>query len=94
MAFEKGRKFSTGTSVHRKRQMSTLVEKEGHFGPALTVCLLAFMSSHWKERRVLGRWILSVPSWAWLSPQLAVRKHCEMPPCPFQHLTSYFGIPH
>lgn len=37
MAFEKGRKFSTGTSVHRKRQMSTLVEKEGHFGPALTV---------------------------------------------------------
>jgi len=38
MAFEKGRKFSTGTSVHRKRQMSTLVEKEGHFGPALTVC--------------------------------------------------------
>ena len=38
MAFEKGRKFSTGTSVHRKRQMSTLVEREGHFGPALTVC--------------------------------------------------------
>lgn len=38
MAFEKSRKFSTGTSVHRKRQMSTLVEKEGHFGPALTVC--------------------------------------------------------
>ena len=37
MALEKGRKFSTGTSVHRKRQMSTLVEKEGHFGPALTV---------------------------------------------------------
>lgn len=38
MAFEKSRKFSTGTSVHRKRQMSTLIEKEGHFGPALTVC--------------------------------------------------------
>lgn len=38
MAFEKARKFSTGTSVHRKRQMSTLVEREGHFGPALTVC--------------------------------------------------------
>jgi hypothetical protein len=38
MALEKGRKFSTGTSVHRKRQMSTLVEKEGHYGPALTVC--------------------------------------------------------
>jgi len=37
MALEQGRKFSTGTSVHRKRQMSTLVEKEGHFGPALTV---------------------------------------------------------
>lgn len=37
MGFEKARKFSTGTSVHRKRQMSTLVEKEGHFGPALTV---------------------------------------------------------
>jgi hypothetical protein len=37
MAFEKSRKFSTGTSVHRKRQMSTLVEKEGHFGPTLTV---------------------------------------------------------
>jgi len=42
MAFEKGRKFSTGTSVHRKRQMSTLVEKEGHFGPALTVCANCF----------------------------------------------------
>jgi len=42
MAFEKGRKFSTGTSVHRKRQMSTLVEKEGHFGPALTVCANSF----------------------------------------------------
>ncbi|KAK4641455.1 hypothetical protein QC761_501750 [Podospora bellae-mahoneyi] len=40
MAFEKGRKFSTGTSVHRKRQMSTLVEKEGHFGPALTTLYL------------------------------------------------------
>lgn len=40
MAFEKGRKFSTGTSVHRKRKMSTLVEKEGAFGPALTVCKL------------------------------------------------------
>lgn len=40
MAFEKARKFSTGTSVHRKRQMSTLVEKEGHFGPALTVSTL------------------------------------------------------
>ncbi len=40
MAFEKGRKFSTGTSVHRKRQMSTLIEKEGHFGPALTVRLI------------------------------------------------------
>lgn len=39
MAFEKGRKFSTGTSVHRRRKMSTLVEKEGAFGPALTVCL-------------------------------------------------------
>jgi hypothetical protein len=38
MAFEKGRKFSTGTSVHRRRKMSTLVEKEGAFGPALTVC--------------------------------------------------------
>lgn len=38
MALEKGRKFSTGTSVHRKRQMSTLVETEGHYGPALTVC--------------------------------------------------------
>jgi hypothetical protein len=37
MAFEQTRKFSTGTSVHRKRQMSTLAEKEGHFGPALTV---------------------------------------------------------
>jgi hypothetical protein len=24
--------------VHRKRKMSTLVEKEGAFGPALTVC--------------------------------------------------------
>jgi len=42
MAFEKGRKFSTGTSVHRKRQMSTLVEKEGHFGPALTVSRTPF----------------------------------------------------
>lgn len=41
MAFEKGRKFSTGTSVHRKRQMSTLVEKEGQYGASLTVCGLA-----------------------------------------------------
>ncbi|KAK4131279.1 glycosyltransferase family 4 protein [Trichocladium antarcticum] len=40
MAFTKTRKFSTGTSVHRKRQMSTLVEKEGHFGPALTTLYL------------------------------------------------------
>ncbi|EFW99034.1 trehalose synthase [Grosmannia clavigera kw1407] len=30
------RKFSTGTSVHRKRRMSTVAEKEGFFGPALT----------------------------------------------------------
>lgn len=44
MAFEKGRKFSTGTSVHRKRQMSTLVEKEGAFGPALTVSDLLSLS--------------------------------------------------
>jgi hypothetical protein len=36
MSLNKGRQFSTGTSVHRKRQMSTLVEKEGAFGPALT----------------------------------------------------------
>ncbi|CAK7211470.1 hypothetical protein SCUCBS95973_001126 [Sporothrix curviconia] len=36
MAFKNGRKFSTGTSVHRKRKMSTLVETEGAFGPALT----------------------------------------------------------
>ncbi|OIW25617.1 glycosyltransferase family 4 protein [Coniochaeta ligniaria NRRL 30616] len=40
MAFEKGRKFSTGTSVHRRRKMSTLVEKEGAFGPALTTLYL------------------------------------------------------
>ncbi|KAL1842945.1 hypothetical protein VTJ49DRAFT_3586 [Mycothermus thermophilus] len=40
MAFEKTRKFSAGTSVHRKRQMSTLVEKEGHFGPSLTTLFL------------------------------------------------------
>jgi len=32
--------FSTGASVHRRRQMSTLVEKEGQFGPALTVSLV------------------------------------------------------
>ncbi|KAK4120614.1 glycosyltransferase family 4 protein [Parathielavia appendiculata] len=40
MAFEKGRKFSTGTSVHRKRQMSTVTEKEGQFGPHLTTLYL------------------------------------------------------
>jgi len=40
MAMEKSRKFSTGTSVHRKRQMSTLAEKEGHFGPSLTTLFL------------------------------------------------------
>lgn len=40
MPAEPVRKFSTGTSVHRKRQMSTLVEKEGHFGPALTTLFL------------------------------------------------------
>lgn len=50
MAFTKTRKFSTGTSVHRKRQMSTLVEKEGHFGPALTVC--SFLSRPLGERVV------------------------------------------
>jgi hypothetical protein len=56
MAFEKGRKFSTGTSVHRKRQMSTLVEKEGHFGPALTVRFhpLSFLSSYTKFRSELA----------------------------------------
>lgn len=43
MAFEKGRKFSTGTSVYRRRKMSTLVEKEGAFGPALTVCSFPLM---------------------------------------------------
>lgn len=37
MSHKAGRQFSTGTSSHRKRQMSTLVEKEGNFGPALTV---------------------------------------------------------
>jgi hypothetical protein len=38
MSLNKGRQFSTsGTSAHRKRQMSTLIEKEGAFGPALTV---------------------------------------------------------
>ncbi|KAG7103348.1 Trehalose phosphorylase like protein [Verticillium longisporum] len=31
-----GRKFSTGTSVHRKRQMSTMHEQGNTFGPALT----------------------------------------------------------
>lgn len=46
MAFEKGRKFSTGTSAHRKRKMSTLVEREGAFGPALTVCHLLSHSGH------------------------------------------------
>ncbi len=37
MAFKEGHDFAQGASAHRKRQMSTLVEKEGHFGPALTV---------------------------------------------------------
>ncbi|KAH6616023.1 glycosyltransferase family 4 protein [Chaetomium sp. MPI-SDFR-AT-0129] len=40
MAFEKGHTFSTGTSVHRKRQMSTLVEKEGQYGASLTTLYL------------------------------------------------------
>ncbi|KAH7125028.1 hypothetical protein B0J13DRAFT_647177 [Dactylonectria estremocensis] len=40
MAFKKGCKFSTATSVHRKRQMRTIVEKEGHFGPALATLYL------------------------------------------------------
>ena len=44
MAFKNGRKFSTGTSAHRKRKMSTLVEKEGAFGPALTVSDVIFLS--------------------------------------------------
>ena len=39
MSLNKGRQFSTGTSSHRKRQMSTLVQTEGAFGPALTVSL-------------------------------------------------------
>ena len=38
MSLKDGRKFSTGASSHRQRQMSTLVEKEGIFGPSLTVC--------------------------------------------------------
>ncbi|KAJ9149436.1 Glycosyltransferase family 4 protein [Pleurostoma richardsiae] len=40
MAFKGGREFSRGTSMHRQRQMSTIVEKEGHFGAALTTLYL------------------------------------------------------
>ena len=42
MSLKEGRKFSTGASAHRQRQMSTLVEKEGIFGPSLTVGLSPF----------------------------------------------------
>ncbi|KAF7549550.1 hypothetical protein G7046_g8310 [Stylonectria norvegica] len=34
------RKFSTGASSHRKRQMSLIVEKEGHLGASLTTLYL------------------------------------------------------
>jgi glycosyltransferase involved in cell wall biosynthesis len=34
------RQFSTGASAHRRRQMSTLIEKEGHFGVELTTLYL------------------------------------------------------
>ncbi|WAO87443.1 Glycos-transf-1 domain-containing protein [Fusarium falciforme] len=37
MAFKKSRQFSRPASVHRKRQMSTIAEAEGQYGPALTV---------------------------------------------------------
>jgi hypothetical protein len=37
MSGKEVRKFSTGASTHRIRQMSTLVEKEGAFGASLTV---------------------------------------------------------
>ncbi|KAF5697502.1 Trehalose phosphorylase [Fusarium mundagurra] len=40
MAFKKSRKFSRPISVHRKRQMSTIGEEEGQFGPALTTLYL------------------------------------------------------
>ncbi|CRJ87217.1 hypothetical protein BN1708_009226, partial [Verticillium longisporum] len=40
-----GRKFSTGTSVHRKRQMSTMHEQGNTFGPALTVSSLTLSPS-------------------------------------------------
>jgi alpha,alpha-trehalose phosphorylase (configuration-retaining) len=36
------RKFSKGTSAHRKRRMSTMHEKGDAFGPALTVSLPSF----------------------------------------------------
>jgi hypothetical protein len=44
MGLNKGLQFSAVTSMHRKRRMSTLVEKEGVFGPALTVCPLHSLS--------------------------------------------------
>ncbi|TLD28811.1 hypothetical protein PspLS_04143 [Pyricularia sp. CBS 133598] len=34
------RQFSTGASAHRRRQMSTVIEKEGHFGVELTTLFL------------------------------------------------------
>ncbi|SCO84437.1 probable CCG-9 trehalose synthase (clock-controlled gene-9) [Fusarium oxysporum] len=40
MAFKKSRKFSRPISLHRKRQMSTIGEEEGQFGPALTTLYL------------------------------------------------------
>ncbi|KAH6951164.1 hypothetical protein BKA56DRAFT_505774 [Ilyonectria sp. MPI-CAGE-AT-0026] len=40
MAFKKGCKFSTATSVHRKGQMKTIVEKEDRFGPSLATLYL------------------------------------------------------
>jgi hypothetical protein len=60
MPIEKGRKFSTGTSVHRRRKMSTLVEKEGAFGPALTVSLLPHVELSTPARRHSLRMRLAV----------------------------------
>ncbi len=40
MSYKNNRRFSTGASVHRRRQMSTLAETEGAFGPALTTLFL------------------------------------------------------
>ncbi|KAH7169834.1 uncharacterized protein B0J16DRAFT_376711 [Fusarium flagelliforme] len=53
MAFTHGRKFSTTTSVHRKRRLSSAAEKEGQFSPALTRLYLGISAAFSNDQTAL-----------------------------------------